>query len=199
MADQGLRTLVWRYAIMARLRPLMLKALHACAGLFASLALTGCFASETELIGYWAADRPVSPGIYAHTPTHPDGAEWDRPTWQGEIRLTRGRHVSDVENFPHQDARFEQLYGETYIVQIPRDDGVGYGVAFVYQDGAVISYHQPACADVDDAVLARAGVSRDVEGYCPITSLDQLKAMMSAYLDAMGADLRIDGIYRRVS
>jgi len=167
-------------------------------GLVLCVSLSGCFASERELVGYWVAARPMAEGVYAHTPTHPDGTEWDRPTWTGEMSLNRRRYVSDVDNFPHQGARFYSLHADTYIAQIPREDGVGYGIAFVYEDGQVVSYHQPACSDVSDEVLAEAGVSRDIEGYCPIADLDQLEAMMRAYLVAMDSPLRVDGVYRRV-
>jgi hypothetical protein len=30
-----------------------------------ALALSGCFTSEDELIGYWAADRPFEEGMWA--------------------------------------------------------------------------------------------------------------------------------------
>lgn len=168
------------------------------AGLAFALALAGCFASEEELVGYWAADRPVAEGVYAHTPTHPDGAEWDRPTWTGRVTLEQRRYVSDAPNFPHQSARFRELFDGVYIVQSPRQDGVGYGLAFVYEGGRVISYHQPSCSDVEDAVLEAAGVARDAEGYCPITDLDQLEAILRGVYDAADGQLRVDGIYRRV-
>lgn len=173
--------------------------LRVCAGLAFALGLTACFASEEELVGYWGADRPVSEGVYAHTPTHPDGREWDRPTWTGEITLEQRRYVSDAPNFPHQGARFHELFDDVYIVQSPREDGVGYGLAFVYEEGRVVSYHQPSCSDVSDAVLETADVSRDAEGYCPIQDLDQLEAIMRGVYEAANGQLRVDGVYRRVA
>jgi hypothetical protein len=167
-------------------------------GLAFALGLTACFASEEELVGYWGADRPVAEGVYAHTPTHPDGREWDRPTWTGRVTLEQRRYVSDAPNFPHQNARFHELFDGVYIVQSPREDGVGYGLAFVYEDGALVSYHQPSCSDVADDVLEAADVSRDAEGYCPITDLDQLEAIMRGLYEAADGQLRVDGVYRRV-
>ena len=173
--------------------------LRVCVGLAFALALSACFASETELVGYWGADRPVAEGVYTHTPTHPDGREWDRPTWSGSIGLSQRRYVSDAENFPHQNARFHALFDNVYIVQSPREDGVGYGLAFVYEDGALVSYHQPSCSDVSDAILESASVVLDAEGYCPIHDLDQLTTLMQALYRAQDGQLRIDGVYRRVS
>ena len=168
------------------------------AGLALALGLTACFASEEELVGYWGADRPMAAGVYAHTPTHPDGVEWDRPTWTGAITLSQRRYVSDIPNFPHQNARFHELFENVFIVQSPREDGVGYGLAFVYEDGRVLSYHQPSCSDVADAVLDTAGVERDAEGYCPIHDLDQLETVMRGLYEAAQGQLRVDGVYRRV-
>ncbi|WP_273144880.1 hypothetical protein [Oceanicaulis alexandrii] len=173
--------------------------LRVSVGLAFALALSACFASETELVGYWGADRPVAEGVYTHTPTHPDGLEWDRPTWSGSIGLSQRRYVSDAENFPHQNARFHALFDNVYIVQSPREDGVGYGLAFVYEDGALVIYHQPSCSDVSEAVLESANVVLDAEGYCPIHDLDQLITLMQALYRAQDGQLRIDGVYRRVS
>jgi hypothetical protein len=164
----------------------------------AALLLTGCFSSEEELIGYWAADRPIETGVWAHTPTHPDGTEWDYETWRGAVELQRRRYVSEDENFPHDQTRFRSLGGDVYIVQWARQDGVGYGVAWAYDDGAVLSYHQPDCADLPEAAREETGVSPDGEGFCRIADLDQLEAVMRAYLDALGAEIRVDGVYRRV-
>lgn len=172
--------------------------LRICVGLAFALGLTACFASEDELVGYWGADRPVSEGVYTHTPTHPDGREWDRPTWTGEISLSQRRYVSDAPNFPHQSARFHALFDGVYIVQSPREDGVGYGLAFVYEDGRIVSYHQPSCSDVAQAVLDTAGVSLDAEGYCPIHDLDQLETVMRGLYEAADGQLRVDGVYRRI-
>ncbi len=170
--------------------------LAAAAG--AALVLAGCFASEEELIGFWGADRPLEEGIWAHWPTHPDGTEWDRETWRGAVRQERRRYVSDVEGFPHDGARFRALSETVHIAQWSREDGVGYGVAWVYEDGRVLSYHQPDCASLPEAARAETGASPDGEGFCWIEDLDQLEAVMHAYLDALGEDIRVDGVYRRV-
>ena len=160
--------------------------------------LCGCFASEEELIGYWGADRPLDEGVWAHWPTHPDGTEWDRETWRGEVSLQRRRYTSETADFPHLDARFKSLGEAVYIAQLPRADGVGYGVAWVYDDGAVLSYHQPDCADLPEAAREATAVSPDGEGFCHIRDLEQLEAVMRAYLEALGGEIRVDGVYRRV-
>ncbi|XBQ16408.1 MAG: hypothetical protein ABL308_00680 [Oceanicaulis sp.] len=163
-----------------------------------ALFLAGCFTSEDELIGFWGANTPLQDGVWAHWPTHPDGTEWDIETWRGPIENTRRRYESGEENFPHQNARFRALHENLYLVQLPREDGVGYGVAWTYEGGAVVSYHQPACSDLGEAKLAEHGVRLDPEGFCRVTDLDQLEAVMRAYLDALGADIVVDGVYRRV-
>ncbi len=163
-----------------------------------ALTLSGCFTSEDELVGYWAADRPIETGVWAHWPTHPDGTEWDRETWRGEIDLERRRYRSNEENFPHEGARLKRLSGDIYLAQIPREGGVGYGVAWVYEDGAVLSYHQPDCGALTEAVLDTYTLTRDLEGFCTLTSLDQVEAVMGAYLDAVGEAIIVDGVYRRV-
>jgi len=167
------------------------------APLLAALMLTGCFYSESELIGFWSANRPLQPGYYTHTPAHPDGTEWDSPTWEGRISLRRGRYVSGDENFPHDQTRLRRLHEDIYIAQLRRPDGAGYGVMFVYENGDVASYHQPSCADLSAAAREEAGVALDPEGFCTVTSLDQLETVMRAYLDTLGGDVRIDGVYRR--
>jgi hypothetical protein len=164
----------------------------------AALILTGCFSSEEELVGYWAADRPIEAGLWAHWPTHPDGTEWDYETWRGEVELQRRRYVSEDENFPHDGTRFRSLGGDVFIVQWARQDGVGYGVAWLYEEGSVLSYHQPDCADLPEDARIETGVSPDGEGFCRIEDLDQLDAVMRAYLDALGGEIRVDGVYRRV-
>ena len=164
----------------------------------AALLLPGCFSSEEELIGYWGADRPIEAGLWAHWPTRPDGTEWEVETWRGAVDLRRGRYVSEDENFPHDGTRFRSLGEDVYIVQWARQDGAGYGVAWLYEDGAVVSYHQPDCADLPPDARAETGVSPDGEGFCRIEDLDQLDAVMRAYLDALGTEIRVDGVYRRV-
>jgi hypothetical protein len=164
----------------------------------AALVLSGCFSSQEELIGYWGAERPIEEGVWAHWPTNPDGTEWEFETWRGEVSLERRRYVSDDENFPHEGTRFRALGPEVYITQWTRADGVGYGVAWLYEDGAVLSYHQPDCADLPEEARIETGVSPDGEGFCLIADLDQLDAVMRAYLAALGQEIRVDGVYRRV-
>lgn len=163
-----------------------------------ALALAGCFTSQEELIGSRHAMRAMPPGEYTHTPFDTEGNEWGGVTWQGRIDygfFTR-RYTSDAPNFPHQDARLRRLSGDTYIGQWPREDGIGYGVVFVY-DG-MTTYHQPDCHVLTDEALAEAGIIRDPEGFCTIETLDQLEQVIRTYLDILDGDVRIDGIYRRV-
>ena len=162
------------------------------------ITLSGCFSSEEELIGYWGADRPIEEGVWAHWPTHPDGTEWGMETWRGEVHLDRRRYASDDENFPHNGTRFRALGEDVYIVQWTRSDGVGYGVAWLYDDGAVLSYHHPDCADLPEEARIATGISPDGEGFCLLADLDQLDAVMRAYLNALGGEIRVDGVYRRV-
>lgn len=164
----------------------------------AALTLTGCFTSERELVGFWGAETPLQEGVYAHWPTHPDGTEWDRETWRGTVEETRRRYRSDVADFPHQDVRFRRISGNIYLAQLPRTDGVGYGVAWVYDDGAVVSYHQPDCSKLSDAVREEAEVTLDPEGFCRVEDLDQIERLMGHYLDAAGAEIVVHGVYRRV-
>ncbi|MFW6413532.1 MAG: hypothetical protein ACOC0V_05295 [Oceanicaulis sp.] len=162
-----------------------------------ALSLAGCFTSEAELVGYWGADTPLRDGAWAHWPTNPDGSEWERETWRGAIENQRRRYVSDHPDFPHEGVRFRRLHENIYLAQLPREDGVGYGVAWVYEDGDTVSYHQPACSDLGDARLAEHGVPLDPEGFCTVSDLDQLEAVMRAYLDAVGEAMVVDGVYRR--
>lgn len=163
----------------------------------AALALGGCFYSDRELIGFWGADTPLQDGVWVHTPTHPDGTEWGGFTWRGELRNQRRRYVSDDVNFPHQNARLRQLHEDTYIAQFPGEAGYGYGIMFVYADGGMASYHMADCNTLAEAAREEAGVALDAEGYCRLTSLDQLEAIMRTYLAARAGDLVIDGVYRR--
>lgn len=177
----------------------MMKAAAFRAGLVAAaFLLAGCFSSEEELIGYWGAERPLAEGIWAHWPTDPEGQEWDYETWRGTVDLERRRYVSDDENFPHHGTRFRALGENVYVVQWRRQDGVGYGVAWLYDEGRVLGYHQPDCADLPEAARQETGVSPDGEGFCMIADLDQLDAVMRAYLDALGQTIRVDGVYRQI-
>lgn len=164
----------------------------------AALLLAGCFTSAQELVGFWGADTPLQDGVYAHWPTHPDGTEWDRETWRGDVSNQRRRYVSNVADFPHQDVRFRSMGANVYLAQLPRTDGVGYGVAWVYEDGAVVSYHQPDCSKLSDAVREEAGITLDPEGFCRVGDLDQIERLMAQYLDAVGEEIVVHGVYRRV-
>jgi len=169
------------------------------AALFAALllpALSACFYSQDELIGFWAADRALEPGLYTHTPYDPQGEEWDRPTWRGAIAYRGRRYTSEVLDFPHEGARLKTLSGDTHIAQWPREDGVAYAIAFSYAQ--MLTYHIADCSSLGDEALAEAGMERGEEGFCRIDDLDQLETVMRAYLDALGGDVRIDGIYRKV-
>ncbi|MGX6648256.1 hypothetical protein ACWCOP_09980 [Maricaulaceae bacterium MS644] len=163
-----------------------------------ALALSACFTSQRELIGYWGADTPLQEGVYAHWPTHPDGTEWDFETWRGRVEADRRRYVSQTPNFPHEGARLREISANIYLAQLPSEDGFRYGVAWVYEDGAVISYHQPDCSALADAIREEAGVVLDPEGYCRVEDLDQIERLMGHYLDVMGQDIVVHGVYRRV-
>lgn len=168
------------------------------AALFAALLplLSACFFSQEELIGFWSADRALEPGLYTHTPFTPEGEEWDRPTWHGVIEYEGRRYTSSTTDFPHENARLKRLDGDIYIAQWPREDGIGYGIAFTYP--GMLTYHQPDCSVLDDAALEAARVARGEEGFCRIDDLDELETVMRAYLAALDGDVRLDGIYRRV-
>ena len=164
----------------------------------AALLLAGCFTSERELIGFWGADTPLQQGVYAHWPTHPDGTEWDRETWRGAVANQRRRYGSQVADFPHDGVRLRALGGGAYLAQLPREAGVGYGVAWIYEDGAVVSYHQPDCSKLSDAVREDAEITLDPEGFCRVEDLDQIERLMGHYLDAVGDEIVVHGVYRRV-
>lgn len=174
----------------------MRRAAAAPAALAILLLVSACFYSEDELIGFWGADRAVEPGLYTHTPYDPLGEEWDRPTWQGEIAYEGRRYQSDTPDFPHPGARLKRLHEDIYIAQWPRVDGVAYAIAFSYP--GILTYHQPDCSVLTGQALAEAGVEPGEEGFCRVAGLDELEAVMRAYLDALGGEVRLDGIYRRV-
>lgn len=170
--------------------------MRALAALLVLPLLSACFFSQEELIGFWSADRALEPGLYSHTPFAPDGEEWDRPTWHGEIEYRGRRYGSATPDFPHENARLKRLDGDIYIAQWPRQDGVGYGIAFSYP--GMLTYHQPDCSMLDDAARAEAGVTLGEEGFCRIDDLDRLETVMRAYLAALDGNVRLDGIYRRM-
>jgi hypothetical protein len=163
-----------------------------------ALLLSGCFTSDVELIGSRAATRAMPPGEYTHTPFDNDGVEWGGVTWQGRIDygFFSRRYTSDAPNFPHQNARMRQLAGDIHIGQWPREDGIAYGIVFIYAD--MTTYHQADCHVLSAEQLEQAGIVRDPEGFCSIDTLDQLEQVIRTYLDILDGDVRIDGIYRRV-
>lgn len=166
--------------------------------LAAALCLAGCFYSQDELIGWRAAHTPIRAGEWIHTPTHPDGSEWGGYAWRGDIRNQRRRLTSRDANFPHEGLRFRRLHEDIYIAQFPGQAGYGYGVAFVYERGTMVSYHMPDCTAMSEAVREEAGVETDDDGFCRIRDLDHLESVIRAYLDARAGELVIDGVYRRV-
>ena len=159
-------------------------------------ALAGCFYSERELIGFWGADRGIEPGRYTHTPFNPEGIEWGYVTWEGEIGYSRRRYTSDAPNFPHEGARLRRMSGDIYLAQLPRRDGVGYGVVFVYPQ--MITYHMPDCYRMEEALREKMEIALDEEGWCKVDDLDQIERVMAEYLALLDGDVRIDGIYRRL-
>ena len=163
-----------------------------------ALMLSGCFTSEVELIGSREAVRALAPGHYTHTPFDTDGNEWGGVTWEGRIEygFFSRRYTSDTENFPHQNARLRRLSGDIHIGQWPREDGIAYGIVFIYE--GMTTYHQPDCHILTEEALTAAGVTRDPEGFCEVETLDQLEQVMRIYLELLDGDVRIDGIYRRV-
>lgn len=162
------------------------------------LLLAGCFTSAEELIDARDARRAMPPGQYTHTPFDTEGVEWGGVTWEGRIEygFFDRRYTSDAPNFPHQNARLRRLSGDIYIGQWPREDGIGYGIVFIYED--MTTYHQPDCHILTDEALSQTGITRDPEGFCSIETLDQLEQVIRTYLDILDGDVRIDGIYRRV-
>jgi len=168
-----------------------------------ALITAGCFYSDDELITRRLAGEPLDAGYFVHAPVDPEnGIEWAGATWEGEIRRGRGmRYYSRVDNFPHNNARFRSMGGNVWLAQIPARDGpehYSFGLLWVYEDG-VIAYHIPDCSELEDALRDEIGLAQDEEGACKIDDLGVLEQTMSAYLTQFeGADLRIDGIYRRV-
>ena len=170
-----------------------------CISIASLVSLTGCFTSETPLIGYWRSETPLAEGQYAHWPVSSDGQEWDRSTWQGEIEIKRRRYVSPDNQFAHQNLRLYELHTDLYLSQIEGEIGTGFGILWIYDDGKVISYHQAECGALSDAILAEQGLELDPEGFCLVDDLDQLEAIMRIYLETLGSDIRIDGVYRQIN
>ena len=59
--------------------------------ILAAALLGGCFYAEDALVTRRTADFPVIEGAYTHTPYHPDGRAFDRPTWRGLLGLAVSR------------------------------------------------------------------------------------------------------------
>lgn len=168
-----------------------------------ALLAAGCFYSDEELITQRLAGEPLAEGYFVHAPVDPEsGVEWAGATWEGEIRRGRRlRYYSRVDNFPHNNARFRSMGANVWLAQVPARDGpkaYSYGLLWVYE-GGVIAYHIPDCSELVAAVREEIGVTPDEEGLCKVDDLGTLESAMSAYLTVFdGADMRIDGIYRRV-
>jgi len=162
-----------------------------------AFVLSGCFYSETALIGRFRADFPLEEGVYEHTPYDENGEPWTRVTWSGDIRQSGGRYVSDVENFPHQGVRLRELVEGVYAVMKPDGDHHAYGLAFVYP-GNVVTYHMPSCSALQAAELELYSVVREEEGYCRVGSWTALSSVLQLYLGSQGENIRMDGIYRRI-
>ncbi|MHA6287203.1 hypothetical protein [Maricaulis sp. CAU 1757] len=169
--------------------------------LIAAALLGGCFYSEDALIGRFRADFPISEGVYAHRPHHPDGRAFDYDMWSGEIEHRGGFYVSDMADFPHEGVRLRQLDGALYVGMRRDDNHWLYGLLYVHENGRTITYHHPRCADLDSAIRDHWDVTTPIEeesGYCRVDDWDRLKGVLLAYLEARGGDMPIDGVYRRV-
>lgn len=162
--------------------------------------LGGCFYSEESLISWRQADFPIERGTYTHTPYHPDGRPFDRPTWQGEIRRSGRAYRSEVADFPHDGVRLRELSPGLFAAMKPDEEFFLYGLVNVYPDG-VVSYHQPRCSELEAAQLDRYDVVEHAEepGFCRVTDWDRLAGILLTYIDARGGELPIDGVYRRVA
>lgn len=167
-----------------------------CVLVVAAALLGGCFYSEDPLIGRFAVDMPLAEGTYAHTPYHPDGTPFPRPTWTGEIEREGGRYVSDIADFPHEGVRLREISDGVFAAMKPDPEGYAYGLVFVYP-GDVATYHQPSCSNLEAAARDRYDLSVEQEGYCLVDDWDVLSAVLLTYLAQVDGQPRIDGIYRR--
>ena len=166
----------------------------------AAALLGGCFYSEDALISRGQADYPLEAGTYSHTPYLADGVTpFDRPAWTGEIERSWGRYVSDDEGFPHDGARLKEIADGLYIAMRRDEDNWSYGLIRVFP-GGVATYHAPECQNVEVAILDRYDVTEHEEerGYCRVDDWDRLVGVMLSYVDAMGENLPVDGVYRLV-
>lgn len=166
----------------------------------AAALLGGCFYSEEALISWRQADFPIERGTYSHTPYHPDGRPFDRPTWEGEIRRSGRAYASEAANFPHEGVRLRELSPGLYAAMKPDEEFFLYGLVTVYPDG-IVTYHQPRCDELEAADLTRYDVEEHAEepGFCRIDDWDRLHGVLLTYLGAMDGNLPIDGVYRRLA
>ncbi|WP_417497823.1 hypothetical protein [Maricaulis sp.] len=165
----------------------------------AALILSGCFYSERPLITRRAAEFPIANGVYTHTPYLADGTPFDQPMWRGEVRRRGASYHSEVADFPHDNVRLRELAPGIYVAMKPDDDNWVYGLVWIYPDG-IITYHQPSCSQLEQAVLDDYDVTQaeGEAGYCQVTDWDRLSGILLSYLEAVG-EPRIDGVYRRVT
>ena len=166
--------------------------------LLTAALLGGCFYAEDALINRRAADFPVAEGIYTHTPYHPDGRPFDRPTWTGEIERRGWIYTSDTEEFPHHNVRLRELVPGIYAAQKRSDEHYLFGLVWVYADG-LVSYHNPSCSDLSDTARETYDLIEEMEdGACRIERWDVLSAVLQTYLADHDGAPRLDGVYRPV-
>lgn len=166
--------------------------------ILAAALLGGCFYAEDALVTRRTADFPVIEGAYTHTPYHPDGRAFDRPTWRGEIERNGWAYASDAEEFPHQDTRLRELLPGIYVGQKRSDEHFLFGLVWVYPDG-LITYHNPSCSDLSDAARQTYELEEEMEdGYCQIERWEVLSAVLQTYLAEHDGSPRLDGVYRPV-
>ncbi|WP_300531524.1 hypothetical protein [Maricaulis sp.] len=166
--------------------------------ILAAALLGGCFYAEDPLITRRAADFPLDQGRYSHTPYHPDGRPFDRPTWNGEIEREGWSYASDTEAFPHQHVRLRALTDGLYAAQRENDGNYLFGLVFTYP-GGVVTYHNPSCSDLSETARERYALTVDMEeGTCRIERWDVLEAVLLTYLEEQGGAPRVDGVYRRL-
>ena len=164
----------------------------------AALILSGCFYSERPLIGRFGAEFPLPDGFYTHTPYLTDGTPFDQPMWRGEVRRRGASYHSEVVDFPHENVRLRQLSPGIFVAMKPDENNWVYGLVWVYP--GIITYHQPSCAELEQAVLDDYDVTQTEgeAGYCKVNDWDRLSGILLSYLEAVG-DPRIDGVYRLVA
>ena len=166
--------------------------------LLTAALLGGCFYAEDALINRRVADFPVAEGIYTHTPYHPDGRPFDRPTWTGEIERRGWIYTSDTEEFPHHNVRLRELVPGIYAAQKRSDEHYLFGLVWVYPDG-LVSYHNPSCSDLSDTARETYDLIEEMEdGACRIERWDVLSAVLQTYLADHDGAPRLDGVYRPV-